>query len=91
MSEMITYRLFEASMTALSQLYLLTFYHAGILSFLSGLITPTIYFDKPEKNEKGSLLRRLFIFVAILLFLLGTLANVTIPTLIAVVQTASYV
>ncbi|WP_282575016.1 hypothetical protein [Vibrio parahaemolyticus] len=33
MSEMITYRLFEASMTALSQLYLLTFYHAGILSF----------------------------------------------------------
>ncbi|MDN4708476.1 hypothetical protein QYZ43_16795 [Vibrio parahaemolyticus] len=52
MSEMITYRLFEASMTALSQLYLLTFYHAGSLSFLAGLITPTTYFDKPEKTKK---------------------------------------
>ncbi|MDN4697255.1 hypothetical protein QYZ45_27250 [Vibrio parahaemolyticus] len=53
MSEMIHYQLFEVMMTALSQLYLLTFYHAGILSFLAGLITPTIYFDKPEKTKKA--------------------------------------
>ncbi len=91
MFDMIINPILDLSLLALSQLYLLTFYYASVLSFLSGLISPTIYFDKPEKNEKGSLLRRLFIFVAILLFLLGTLANVTIPTLIAVVQTASYV
>ncbi len=33
MSEMINYQLFEAMMTALSQLYLLTFYHAGFSVF----------------------------------------------------------
>ncbi|EJG0649722.1 TraM recognition domain-containing protein [Vibrio parahaemolyticus] len=86
MSEMITNRLFEASITALSQLYLVTFYHAGILSFLAGLITPTIYFDKPEKNEKGSILRRLFIFIAVVLFCFGTLSNVTVPAMINALQ-----
>ncbi|TOK17852.1 MFS transporter [Vibrio parahaemolyticus] len=86
MSEMINYQLFEAMMTALSQLYLLTFYHAGILSFLAGLITPTIYFDKPEKNEKGSVLRRLFIFIAVLLFCFGTLSNFTVPAMINALQ-----
>lgn len=91
MFDMIINPILDLSLLALSQLYLLTFYYASVLSFLSGLISPTLYFDKPEKNEKGSLLRRLFIFVAILLFLFGTLANVTIPTLIAMVQTASYV
>ncbi|HFU0470693.1 TPA: type IV secretory system conjugative DNA transfer family protein [Vibrio parahaemolyticus] len=87
MLEMITYQLFEATMTALSQLYLLTFYHAGILSFLAGSIMPTIYFDKPEKNEKGSLLRRFFIFIAVLLFCFGTLSNFTVPTMINTLQT----
>ncbi|AYO18512.1 MFS transporter (plasmid) [Vibrio owensii] len=86
MSEMINYQLFETMMTALSQLYLLTFYHAGILSFLAGLITPTIYFDKPEKNEKGSVLRRLFIFIAVVLFCFGTLSNFTVPAMINALQ-----
>ncbi|EGR1335254.1 MFS transporter [Vibrio parahaemolyticus] len=86
MLEMITYRLFEATMTALSQLYLLTFYHAGILSFLAGMIMPTIYFDKPEKNENGSLLRRFFIFIAVLLFCFGTLSNFTVPIMINTLQ-----
>ncbi|TOG37904.1 hypothetical protein CGJ02_26395, partial [Vibrio parahaemolyticus] len=61
-------------------------YHAGILSFLAGLITPTIYFDKPEKNEKGSILRRLFIFIAVLLFYFGTISNFTVPAMINALQ-----
>ncbi|GAM65465.1 hypothetical protein JCM19232_4965 [Vibrio ishigakensis] len=53
MFDMISYRLFEVCLLALSNLYLLTFYHASTLSFITGLIAPSIYFDKPEKMNKA--------------------------------------
>ncbi|MDF4280638.1 MFS transporter, partial [Vibrio parahaemolyticus] len=86
MFDMIINPILDLSLLALSQLYLLTFYYASVLSFLSGLISPTIYFDKPEKNEKGSVLRRLFIFIAVLLFCFGTLSNFTVPAMINALQ-----
>ncbi len=53
MFDMIINPILDLSLLALSQLYLLTFYYASVLSFLSGLISPTIYFDKPEKTKKA--------------------------------------
>jgi len=86
MLDTIEYRLFEIAIFLAAQLYLLTFYAGWLMSFTSGLILPTIYFDKPEKSEQDTVLRRALIAFGVLLFFFGTLANVTVPALVGVIQ-----
>ncbi|RZR35722.1 MFS transporter, partial [Vibrio vulnificus] len=86
MLDTIEYRLFELAIFLAAQLYLLTFYAGGLMSFTSGLILPTIYFDKPEKSEQDTVLRRALIAFGGFLFFFGTLANVTVPALVGVIQ-----
>ncbi|ELY1990153.1 type IV secretion system DNA-binding domain-containing protein [Vibrio harveyi] len=80
------YRLFEVAIFLITQLYLLTFYGGWVMSFISGLIMPTIYFDKPEKTEEDFVFRRVLIVLSLLLFVFGTIANFTVPAIAGFVQ-----
>ena len=86
MLEAIEFRLFELAIIIVSNLYVLTFHFGGVMSFFSGLIMPTIYFDKPEKTEQDTVLRRAFIALSFLLFFLGTISNFTVPMIVSSVQ-----
>ncbi|MGF1894021.1 type IV secretory system conjugative DNA transfer family protein [Vibrio campbellii] len=86
MLDAIEFRLFEIAIFLAAQLYFLTFYAGWLMSFISGLIMPTIYFDKPEKHEQDTVLRRALIVLGVLLFCFGTLANFTVPALVATIQ-----
>ena len=86
MLEKIEFILFGAAMEFAVMLYQLTYYSAWLMSFVAGLIIPIIYFDKPQKGEQDTVLRRLWVVVGLLLFVFGTLAIFTVPPLMAFVQ-----
>ena len=69
-------------MNIFSSLYLFTFYWGTLLSFLSGLFLPVMYFDKPERDDLDTWFRRIIIAAGVLLFIFGTLSNLSIPALI---------
>lgn len=82
MLDRIEYQLYLVALNMLAPLYMFTYYWGFFLSALSGLILPTIYFDRPEKHEQGTTLRRVFIALGILLFTFGTISAWTVPELI---------
>ena len=86
MFEMISFRVFEATLYLVSQWYLLTYYGGWIMSLIAGLLAPIVYFDKPEKSEQDTVLRRALLVLALFLFCFGTLANVTVPIIVGSVQ-----
>ncbi|CCN39745.1 TriK protein [Vibrio nigripulchritudo FTn2] len=79
-------KLIEFAITIFYTLYKFTYYFGGVLSLISGLIVPTIYFDKPERSEDGTVTRRLLIVIAISLLIFGTLSNLVIPSLVFKIQ-----
>ncbi|MDN3683213.1 TraM recognition domain-containing protein [Vibrio tapetis subsp. quintayensis] len=82
MLDRIEYQLYLVALNMLAPLYMFTYYWGFFLSALSGLILPTIYFDRPEKHEQGTTLRRVFIALGMLLFTFGTISAWTVPELI---------
>ncbi|EDL52173.1 TriK protein [Vibrio mediterranei AK1] len=82
MLDRLEYQLYILAMNILSSLYVFTYHFGVVISFISGFIMPTIHFDKPEKNDQDTVLRRLFIALACLLFVFGTNSNWTVPALI---------
>ncbi|MGL6316664.1 type IV secretory system conjugative DNA transfer family protein [Vibrio sp. WXL103] len=86
MLELIELKIFTGSVYLISLLYEATFYYGSYISLIAGLLLPIIYFDKPNKGEEDSPLRRVLVIVALLLFVLGTLAPFTVPPLVKYVQ-----
>ncbi len=82
--------LFKAALVCIEQLYLLTYYGGWIMSLVSGLLLPIVYFDKPEKSEQDTVLRRTLVVLSLLLFVFGTLANLTVPALSEWVQRSRF-
>ncbi|MGR5456640.1 MFS transporter, partial [Vibrio alfacsensis] len=48
---------------------------------------PILHFNKPEQSDQDTVLRRLFIALACLLFIFGTISNWTVPALIDLTKT----
>lgn len=82
MLDRIEYQFYVLVMNIFSSLYLFTFYWGTLLSFLSGLFLPVMYFDKPERDDLDTWFRRIIIAAGVLLFIFGTLSNFSIPALI---------
>ncbi|MEZ8236051.1 type IV secretory system conjugative DNA transfer family protein [Vibrio splendidus] len=82
MLDRIEYQFYVLVMNIFSSLYLFTFYWGTLLSFLSGLFLPVVYFDKPERDDLDTWFRRLIIAAGVLLFIFGTISNFSIPALI---------
>ncbi|MFA0194727.1 type IV secretory system conjugative DNA transfer family protein [Vibrio artabrorum] len=82
MLDRIEYQFYALVMNIFSSLYLFTFYWGTLLSFLSGLFLPVMYFDKPERDDLDTWFRRIIIAAGVLLFIFGTLSNLSIPALI---------
>ncbi|MFA0465121.1 MFS transporter, partial [Vibrio sp. 10N.261.45.F1] len=82
MLDRIEYLLYVLMMNIFSSLYLFTFYWGALLSLLSGLFLPVIYFDKPERADLDTWFRRVIIAAGVLLFIFGTLSNITVPALV---------
>ncbi len=87
MLDRIEYQLYLLALNILSTLYVFTYYFGIILSFFSGLIMPILHFNKPEQSDQDTVLRRLFIALACLLFIFGTISNWSVPALIDLTKT----
>ncbi len=84
--EVIEFGIFKLCLILASKLYVFTYYFGWILSLISGLLLPIIYFDKPDKVEDDSVLRRALIALALVLIPIGVFSNFTIPYLIKFIQ-----
>nr|WP_012219808.1 TraM recognition domain-containing protein [Vibrio sp. 23023]ABX76995.1 Mobilization protein TriK [Vibrio sp. 23023] len=87
MLDRIEYQLYLVALNILSTLYVFTYYFGIILSFFSGLIMPILHFNKPEREEQDTVSRRLFVVLAFVLFVFGTISNWTVPALIDLTET----
>lgn len=84
--DVIEFGIFKLCLVFASKLYVFTYYYGWILSLICGLLLPVIYFDKPEKVEEDSVLRRALVALALLLIPIGVLSNYTIPHLVKFIQ-----
>ncbi len=86
MLELLELGMFKMALTFIGSYYEFTFYYGTIISFLTGAVLPIAYFDKPERTENDSIIRRLFVAISILLIPLGVLSNFTVPWLVKSIQ-----
>ncbi|MFA0011985.1 type IV secretion system DNA-binding domain-containing protein [Vibrio lentus] len=86
MLDRLAYHFYVLALEVLSTLYLFTYSWAGVMSFFSGLILPILHFDKPEKEQDDSQLRRGLLVFSVILFVFGTLSEFSVPWLVNTVQ-----
>ena len=86
MFDALSLKLLDSSLWLVSHLYVITYYTGWIMSLIAGLLLPTFYFDKPERTDEDSSWQRIVVIIALFLMVFGTLANVTVPALMAFIE-----
>lgn len=84
MLDLLSQALLSASFNTILWMYKITYSGGFIFAIIAGLLLPTIYFDKPEKDlESDVSLYRIYIFGSGLFFIFGTLSPSVIPLMAA--------
>lgn len=82
MLDLFSQALLSASFNTILWMYKITYSGGFIFALVAGLLIPTIYFDRPEKDlESDVSIYRICIIGSAILFIFGTLSPIVIPFL----------